>query len=115
MPQHIRKYWGKRHGRQQLNFNWGAINANSIVHVAASEYLPVTDPDAHGGFVDQNHQRFIGAANVTVSNIAPHGAPWDPNNGVTFVVNVDWPSPIYIVTDITVFDEGPAEIQNSCP
>jgi hypothetical protein len=31
---------------------------------------------------------------------------------VTFVVNVDWPNPIHIVTDITVFDEGPSEIQN---
>lgn len=112
MPQHVRKYWGPLKGRVPLNFNWGAINANSIVHVAASEYIPESDPDAHGGFADANHQRFIGSANVTVSNIAPHGPPWDANQGVTFVVNVDWPHPIPIVTDITVFDEGPLEIQN---
>jgi hypothetical protein len=112
MPQHVRKYYGPLKGRVTCNLNWGAINVNSIVHITACEYIPETDPDAHGGFTDGNHQRFVGAANVWVSNIAPHGSPWDPNQGVTFVINVDWPDPIHIVADITVFDEGPIEIQN---
>ncbi len=55
--------------------------------------------------------RFIGAANISVDNIAPHGPPYDPNHGVTFVVNVDWHSPLNIVTDITVLDAKPVEVQ----
>ena len=48
--------------------------------------------------------RFVGDATITVSNIAPHGPPFDPNHGVTFVVNMDFPTPLYIATDIVVFD-----------
>ena len=50
------------------------------------------------------------AANVTVANVAPHGPPFDPNHGVTFIVNVDWGSPLHIVTDITVLD-APIDIE----
>jgi hypothetical protein len=82
MPQRVRKYYGPLKGRVQCNFNWAAINVNSIVHVTACEYVPETDPDAHGGFADANHPRFIGAANVRVSNIAPHGTPWDPTKAL---------------------------------
>jgi hypothetical protein len=45
-----------------------------------------------------------------VQNIAPHGPPFDPNHGVTFVVNVDWPNPLTIVTDITLLDNPPVEV-----
>jgi hypothetical protein len=47
-----------------------------------------------------------------VSNVAPHGPPWDPNHGVTFVVNVDWDGPLHVVTDITVLDDLPEEVQD---
>lgn len=106
MPRHARVFWEPQQGRCVLNTNWDAINAKSVVHISASEYVPPA-PDAHGGFVDENHQRFIGSASITVSNIAPHGPPFDPNNGVTYVVNVDWSEPIPIVVDITVFEEDP--------
>ncbi|MEV0910024.1 hypothetical protein [Streptomyces hokutonensis] len=102
MPQTIRKYWGPFQGRVTLNFNWGAINHDSVVIVTASEYLVSTPPDAE--------HRFIGAASITVENIAPHGPPYDPNHGVTFVVNVDWGAPLTIVTDITVLDSPPVEV-----
>ena len=49
----------------------------------------------------------MGSASVTVSNISPHGPPYDANHGVTFVVTVDWGSPLDIVTDITVLDAAP--------
>jgi len=92
-----------------LNFNWPPIEANSVVIVTASEYI--LRPGER--FPDQDNQRFIGEANVTVSNVAPHGPPWDANNGVTFVLNVDWPNPIQIATDITVLDPPPpANVQN---
>lgn len=102
MPQTIRKYWGKKRGRVSLNFNWDVIEKDSVVLVSASEY-------------DKRRVRFIGAASITVSNIAPHGPPFDSNKGVTFVVNVDWDSAINIVTDITVLDALPVEVQYYYP
>jgi hypothetical protein len=102
MPQTIRKFWGPHQGRAQLNFNWSVINHDSVVLITAAEYVVSAPPtDEH---------RFIGAASITVENIAPHGPPFDPNHGVTFVVNVDWPNPLTIVTDITVLDNRPIEV-----
>ncbi|MFT4296352.1 MAG: hypothetical protein QM582_13160 [Micropruina sp.] len=103
MPQTIRKYWGPFQGRVTLNFNWAAINHDSVVIVTASEYR-VTTPAT-------SEHPFIGAATITVDNVAPHGPPYDPNHGVTFVVNVGWGAPLNIVTDITVLDAPPVEIQ----
>ncbi|MGW1208885.1 papain-like cysteine protease family protein [Streptomyces sp. NPDC002499] len=102
MPQTIRKYWGAFNGRVTLNYNWGAIDHDSVVIVTVSEYT-------------QQKVRFIGAASITVENIAPHGPPHDPNHGVTFVVNVDWGAPLNIVTDITVLDAKPVETQTYVP
>ncbi len=98
MPQTIRKYWAPHKGRVTFNYNWAAIDQDSVVLVTASEY-------------NNQQVRFIGAASVTVSNIAPHGPPYDLNHGVTFVVNVDWPNPLPVVTDITVVDAKPVEVQ----
>lgn len=109
MPQTVRKYWDPKNGRVTLNFNWDAIQANSVVLVTASEYMAGRPGEV---FQDQDNQRFIGAANITVANIAPHGPPWDPNQGVTFVVNVDWDEPLHIVTDITVLDDLPEIVQD---
>lgn len=102
MPRTIRKYWGRLHGRALLNYNWSAIDQDSTVVISASEYT------------DQ-HVRFIGSANITVANIAPHGPPFDGNHGVTFVVNIGWDSPLNIVTDITVLDDKPEEVQFYVP
>ncbi len=102
MPKTIRKYWGPLQGRATLNFNWPIINHDSVVLVSAAEYV-VAQPQT-------NEHRFIGSASITVENVAPHGPPFDPNHGVTFVVNVDWPHPLTIVTDITVLDNPPVEV-----
>jgi hypothetical protein len=102
MPQTIRKYWGAFKGRVTLNYNWGAIDHDSVVIVTVSEYTA-------------QKVRFIGAATITVENIAPHGPPYDPNHGVTFVVNVGSDTPLNIVTDITVFDAKPLETQTYVP
>jgi len=104
MPKTIRHYWGPTHGRVVANYNWDAIDHDSVVLVTASQYVPTNPPS--------DEHRFIGAANFTVSNIAPHGPPYDPNRGVTFVVNVDWKSDIGLVTDIIVLDDKPIEIDS---
>ena len=101
MAQTIRKYWGAFKGRVTLNYNWPVIDHYFVVLVTVSEY-------------NSNHVRFIGSATIGVSNVAPHGPPFDPNHGVTFVVHVDWGSPLNIVTDITVLDK-PVEIQTYVP
>jgi hypothetical protein len=102
MPQTIRKFWGPLQGRATLNFNWPVINHDSVVLIITAEYL-VSQPSSA-------EHRFIGAASITVENIASHGPPYDPNHGVTFVVNVAWGSPLTIVTDITVLDNPPIEV-----
>ena len=102
MPRTIRKYWGPLNGRASLNYNWPAIDQDSVVVISASEY-------------NNQEVRFIGAAPITVANIAPHGPPYDPNHGVTFVVNVAWGSPLNVVTDITVLDNKPVETQTYLP
>jgi hypothetical protein len=92
---------GPHQGRNRLNFNWPIINHDSVVLITAAEFSPAAPSDEH---------RFIGAAPITVEAIAPHGPPFDPNHGVTFMVNIDWGSPITIATDITVLDDPPVEI-----
>jgi hypothetical protein len=104
MPQSVRQYWWSLHGRCRLNFNWSAINNDSVVLISASEY-------ASDGPDPRHSPRFVGAATITVENISPHGPPFDPNHGVTFMVNVDWGSPLHVVTDITVLDAPPVDIE----
>jgi hypothetical protein len=103
MPQTIRQFWTNKMGRNVLNFNWDAINHDSVVLISASEYNLDNTP---------NHHRFVGDADVTVLNISPHGPPFDPNHGVQFVLQVDWESPLNIVTDITVLDK-PTDVEPS--
>ena len=45
MPQTIRKFWsGQFSGRQPLNFNWDAIDFDSVVLVTASLYIHQENP-----------------------------------------------------------------------
>lgn len=104
MPQTVRQYWASVQGRTVLNFNWGPINHDSVVVVTASEFSPVKA-------IPSDSPRFVGDATVRVDNVSPHGPPYDPNHGVTFVVTVDFPSPLHVVTDITVFDAPPVDIE----
>jgi len=102
VPRTVRQYWWALQGRTRLNLNWDAINHDSVVLVTASEYA-LNEPDP------ASSARFVGAATITVDNISPHGPPYDPNHGVTFVVTVDWGTPLHVVTDITVLDHRPEQ------
>jgi hypothetical protein len=104
VAQTCRQYWWNLQGRSRLNFNWDAIDHDSVVLVSASEYVPDGEDPAHS-------PRFVGSANISVDNISPHGPPFDPNHGVTFIVTVDWGSPLHVVTDITVLDAPPIDIE----
>ena len=107
MAQSVRVHWDSFHGRRAFNFNWPAVNSESVVVVTASEYRAKGQPLFQG----ESDPRFVGAATVRVDNVAPHGPPGDPNNGIGFVVTVEWPSPVPIVTDITVLDSQVVEVQ----
>lgn len=102
MPQTVRVFWSPRNGTSAMNFNWPAINANSVVRITACEYDPKAPPDADG-----SAKRFVGAAPIQVLNVAPHGPPSDSNHGVTFTLAVNWGSPLNVCTDIEVMDDAP--------
>ena len=97
-----RVFWQMNPGRNVVNLNWDVITADSVVMVSASEYNSKSQK-----LPDGTDQRFIGAADVTVANVTPHGPPFDTNHGVTYVVEVGWKSPLTICTDIAVVANTP--------
>jgi hypothetical protein len=102
--QTCRQYWWGLQGRNELNFNWDAIDHDSVVLISASEYGPDDGDPPHS-------PRFVGDATIRVRNVSPHGPPFDPNHGVTFVVTVDWDEPLHVVTDISVLDDKPIDTE----
>ncbi|MGW1008404.1 hypothetical protein [Streptomyces sp. NPDC002520] len=97
MPKTYRFYYGPHKGRLAYNYNSWDIDHDSVVLVTASECT------ADG-------VRFVGAADISVENISPHGPPFDSNHGVTFMINVDWRDPLPVVADITIFDHKPVQV-----
>ncbi len=104
MAQPCRQYWWNLQGRSRLNFNWDAIDHDSVVLISASEYRPDDGDPSHS-------PRFVGDATIRVRNVSPHGPPFDTHHGVTFVVTVDRDEPLHVVTDITVLDDKPIDTE----
>ena len=105
MTRSIRQYWRGKQGRCVLNVNWDAVDSDSAVQVTAAEWRRDREhPD--------RSPRFVGDAAITVRNVVPHGPPTDPNHGVTFVVTVDWNSPLDIVTDIALIEPSVVRVQH---
>jgi len=104
-PMAVRIFWRMNPGRNVVNLNWNALSADSVVAVSASEYVT-------GGqkLADNSAQRFVGSASITVDNITPHGPPFDPNHGVTFVVTVGWSSALNICTDVVLIENQPQSV-----
>jgi hypothetical protein len=88
-----RIFWGRWRGRVRYTLNSRAINHQSVVLVAASE--------GDEGDSTASPQRFVGAADIRVANVAPF------DGGVVFVVEIDWDEPIPIWTDVFIADEFP--------
>jgi hypothetical protein len=113
MAQVRRWYIGMVRGRVRCNFSWKAINHQSVVLISAAEGR--RDARTAGSTADP--ERFVGAANVTVRNIAPYGtAPGEGlepkdggvvGGGVEFVIDVEWHDPRPIWADIALMDEIP--------
>lgn len=104
VPMAIRVFWTMNPGRNVVNLNWPALSADSVVLVSASEYNVNSQQLPNG-----TDQRFVGNASITVANVTPHGPPFDPNRGVTFVVDVGWSSPLNVCTDISLIVDSPQQ------
>jgi hypothetical protein len=100
MSRTIRVFW-RNQSSGWKNFNWGGvIDQNSVVHIAASEGV-LNEGSLFGPL--QAIGRHRGEAAIFVKNIRPH--PDDGGGGgVEFFLQVEWPHPLHVVTDITVVD-----------
>ena len=102
MAQSIRVLYREQRGTLRKNFNWPPIKLDSAVIVTAAEFTP------HFGQLFSVTKTLgrpnLGAANVYVTNIGPHGPEGD-NGGVEFLLHVDWDSPLDVVVTITVLED----------
>jgi hypothetical protein len=110
VPQSVRVFWRMNPGRNVVNLNWDAVSADSTVIVSASEYNSGSQQ-----LPDGSDQRFVGAADIKVANVTPHGPPFDPNRGVTFVVEVGWADALNICTDIALMGNKPDAVVYAGP
>ena len=94
----VRMYLRNKQGRNKFTLRNPNISRNSVVHIAVSEATSL----AEGTFTPV-FSRFVGDANFTVHNISPS------DGLVEFVVTIDFPSPLNVVTDISIFDPVPPE------
>jgi hypothetical protein len=88
------------HGRRRQNLQISGVNTTSVAIITAAEYSPEFVPPNH----PNERRRHLGDANIWVSNVSVHGDDGTPNNGVEFIINVDWPDPLFVVVDITILD-----------
>ena len=94
----VRMYLRNKKGRNKFRLTNPNISRNSVIHISVSEATALSEPAFTPIF-----SRFVGSANFTVSNVSP-------NDGfVDFVVTIDWPQPLNVVTDISIFDPVPME------
>ena len=96
MPVVHRFFLGRING--QWTFTWKPSDKpnwnQKTVLITASEGFDATEV----GSLDMP-ARFVGAATITVENIAPF------SEGVACRINVDWGEPLPIWVDVRVFDE----------
>jgi hypothetical protein len=102
MSQSIRVLYRGQKGTIRKNFNWTPIKLDSAVVITAAEFNPV-----FGGFPGPSKtlgRPHLGAANVYVTNVGPHG-PEPDVGGVEFLLHVDWDSPLDVEVTISVLDD----------
>lgn len=102
MTQSIRVLYRGEQGTVRKNFNWPPINLDSALIVTAAEFTPRFG--GFGGGPKTLGRPNLGAANVYVSNVGPHG-PEPEVGGVEFLLHVDWDSPLDVEVTITVLDD----------
>ncbi|MGA9600738.1 MAG: hypothetical protein WBS22_10910 [Methylocystis sp.] len=104
MARTIRVWWPNA-STGWRNFNWtGVINGRSVVHISACEATALPPPNFNTTQDFIASTRKIGDAVIGVRNIHPHDSG---GGGVEFYLEVNWGSPLNVVTDISV--DEPAE------
>jgi hypothetical protein len=93
MPRHARVFWGSHQGIKRYELRWRPVRFDSVVLISASE----GPPPAPMQFA-MIPNRFVGDAVFRVQNISPR------DGSVEFVVEVVWPDPLPLWTDVTLFD-----------
>ena len=102
MAQSIRVLYRGQKGTIRKNFNWGPIKLDSAVIITAAQFNPVFGGPMGGP--KTLGRPLLGAANVYVTNIGPHG-PEPGTGGVEFLLHVDWDSPLDVIVTITVLED----------
>jgi hypothetical protein len=87
MAQSIRILYQNQKGTIRKNWNWSAINLGSAVIITAAEFTPHFG--GLGGGPKTLGRPNLGAANVYVTNVGPHGVPGGEAGGVEFLLHVD--------------------------
>lgn len=95
MSKTIRVVWRRQQGRGHMNFSWPPITFETPVIVVASE-AKFTGQSLLGQ--DSEWESNRGEADVYVTNIGPK------NGHVEFILHVNWPQPLDVITDIIVLD-----------
>lgn len=103
MAQSIRILYRGQQGTIRKNWNWPAINLDSAVIITAAEFAPHFG--GLGGGPKTLGRPNLGAANVYVTNIGPHGVTGIEAGGVEFLLHVDWSSPLDVIVTITVLED----------
>ena len=116
MVESLRVFYGSQMGRMRKNINWPRIDKETAVIITAAEHdhsvfdhidtdtvtAPPGAPVSGKTEVElwKEGRPNLGAANVYVTNIGPHGDGREAG-GVEFYLHVDWKSPLNIVVTIT--------------
>ena len=103
MARSIRVLYQGQQGLLRKNFNWPPINLDSAVLVTAAEFSPAFG--GFGGGPKTLGRPNLGAANVYVTNVGPHGVEGVEAGGVEFLLHVDWDSPLDVIVTITVLED----------
>ena len=104
MARSIRVLYRGQQGTIRKNFNWPPINSvDTAVIITAAEFRP-----QFGEFFSEHKtigRPHLGAANVYVTNVGPHGGPGGEAGGVEFLLHVDFDQPLDVIVTITALED----------
>jgi hypothetical protein len=103
MARSIRVLYRGQKGTIRKNFNWPPINLDSAVIITAAEFTPSFG--GLGGGPKTLGRPNLGAANVYVTNVGPHGVAGIEAGGVEFLLHVDFGNPLDVIVTITVLED----------
>ncbi|MFE5404040.1 hypothetical protein ACFQ9Z_22375 [Streptomyces sp. NPDC056580] len=91
--------------RKNLNIGdgLGVMSKDSAVVVTAAQFLPHEGMEFPGPFQTQGRP-LLGAANVYVTNVGPHGGDNGETGGVEFLLHTDWGDPLDVEVTVTVLE-----------